>query len=525
LGLTAEQVRLAFRRIAPHGLRRHTFTVALADVRQVIRDITLTSVFEIKAAKKVRKLALGELLEATGPSQEDSNLDLERLPCRAILDGAEGWVTVKSKAGTQYVKQAERPCLWCSTASPLQKAAEEDSGVVCQMETGEVVELLEGPKEGRPAELRVRGTACQEEGAGWLHVQNSKGEVTAQLSDKLYKCVEPIAMTEEFDFAKCTMVRRIEAGEALELLPQDASEAPPADGAAQRRRFKACLDGKEGWVTMNGNRGKIYLKHAEKHYVCLKETPVHSGLGAESAVVRVLMAGEAFAALDEPRKVSGGEQFNVYKVRTMNDTKEGWVTSSTTELQIRPWSRRYKVLKPVPLTGGFHANEAAEIVEVLRLLETDELLDIAEHPTPDTSSGHLRLRCVAVRDKLVGWATVRESAGAELNVRPVAAGEEGALPTAHFTQAAPEPEQEEKAVKKPQTVKPPPKAAGAAQTVKPPPKAAAAAGPAGAAGAAGAAGNNKRPAAFQGGQNRPPAGFDGSKRWKGSGKGGAWPKW
>merc|ERR1740129_477816 len=102
-------------------------------------------------------------------------------------------------------------------------------------------------------------------------------------------------MTEEFDFKKCTMVRRIEAGEALELLPQDENEAQPADGKqeAQRRRFKACLDGKEGWVTMNGNRGKTYLKPAE------------------SAVVRVLMPGEAFAGLDEPRKVSGGEQINV----------------------------------------------------------------------------------------------------------------------------------------------------------------------------------------------------------------------
>jgi len=245
---------------------------------------------------------------------------------------------------------------------------------------------------------------------------------------------------------------------------------------------------------------------------------MHSGLGAESAVVRVLMPGEAFAALEEPRKVSGGEQINVYKVRTIKDNKEGWVTNSTTELQVKPWSRRYKVLKPVPLTGGLLANEAAEVVEVLRLLETDELLDIAEHPTPDSSSGLLRLRCMAVRDKLVGWASIRDSVGGELNVRPVAAGEEGALPVVQFAQV--EPEQDEK---KPHTVKPPLKAAG---TV-----------------------GGKRPAAFQDGQHRPPAGyrqfvnagqprmaaqsphfqgFDGgypAKRWKGSGKGGAWAKW
>mmetsp|Transcript_121556 Transcript_121556/g.303297 ORF Transcript_121556/g.303297 Transcript_121556/m.303297 type:complete len:1318 (-) Transcript_121556:50-4003(-) len=417
----ADRAKIAFRRIAPHGLGRRALASSLADLRSVTRDITLTDGFEIQSAKKIRKLAVGELLEATGAERDDESLGLLRVRCRVIRDGATGWVTVKSTGGATYLDRASKPYVWCAESMKLRVAIEDDSVVAQELQPGDVLELVEGPKEERiGSDARVRGVACHEEAVGWLQVSDKNGTQLAQISSNIYKCSEAIAMTDVADFASCTMVRRIEAGEALELLA-DESAVQPSEGGS-RRKFRACRDNREGWITMQGSQGTVYVRPVQKHYVCLQATPMHTGLGAEAAVVRVLLPGEAFSAFEDPRDVSGGECLSMYKVRTLKDGTEGWVTS-TMRNEIQPWTTQYKVLKTSPMTSALAANEAAEPVEVMRLLEPGELVDAAEQPVEDGSTGQLRIRCVALQDEVVGFATVREASSgfgaAPLLMRPV----------------------------------------------------------------------------------------------------------
>mmetsp|Transcript_61625 Transcript_61625/g.172185 ORF Transcript_61625/g.172185 Transcript_61625/m.172185 type:complete len:332 (+) Transcript_61625:2-997(+) len=280
------------------------------------------------------------------------------------------------------------------------------------------MELIEGPREKRTSsDMRVRGISCHEDAAGWLQIKDKAGTELAKLSSNILKCTEAIAMTDVADFEKCAMVRRIDAGEALEQLAEAAVE--PTEGGS-RRKFRACRDGAEGWVTVQGSQGTQYMRAAQKHYICLQATPVHTGLSADTAVVRVLMPGEAFAAFEEPKAVSGGDCRTLYSVRACTDGSEGWV-ASTADDEVRRWSARYEVLKAVTLTRTLAANEAAEAIEVVRVLEPGELVDAAEPPTEDKSTGQLRVRCVAIGDKAVGWSTVREgtSATAPLLMAPV----------------------------------------------------------------------------------------------------------
>jgi len=418
LALSAEKVKLAFSLIAPHGLMRKAFTFALCDFYKVIRDITITDEFEIHSARKVRKLEVGEIVEVTGETKKDANLNLERMKCRAIRDGAAGWATLRSTAGSTYFTRAQKPFMWCTADVAMRSEYQPESEVVRELKLGEVLELVEGPREEKSGtDLRVRGASCGEDHSGWLQVRSKNGQVLAKLSTNIYKCVEPIAMTDTSDFDNCTMVRRIDSGEALELILDN--DATKAGEGGTRRKFKACRDGAEGWVTLEGSQGTVYLKKAPKHYTCLDGVPIHAGLGAESTVVHILMPGEAFAAFEEPKEVSGGEKHTSYCVRDLIDGKEGWVTASSIN-ELQPWSPKCKMLRTAVLTSGFPANEAAEVIEVIRLLEVDELVTITEQPTKDASSNQLRARCVAERDKAVGWVTVCEGGGAgSLLLRPV----------------------------------------------------------------------------------------------------------
>jgi len=340
---------------------------------------------------------------------------------------------LRSTAGATYFARAQKPFMWCAADVAMRSEYEPQSEVIRALKLGEVLELVDGPREEQTGtDLRVRGASCSEDASGWLQVRSKDGGVLAKLSTNIYKCVEAIAMTDTADFENCTMVRRINCGEALEIMLDEATKL--GEGGT-RQKFKACRDGAEGWVTVEGNQGTTYLRKASRHYTCLDAAPLHAGLGAESAVVRILMQGEAFAAFEEPKEVSGGEKQKSYCVRDIIDGKEGWVTCSSMN-QLQPWTPKCKMLRTASLTSGFPANEAAEVIQVIRLLEVGELVTITEQPTKDASSDQLRARCVAERDKAVGWVTVCEGGSTgSLLLRP--ATEEELKP------APPEPEDSE----------------------------------------------------------------------------------
>eukprot|EP00931_Biecheleriopsis_adriatica_P045133 TRINITY_DN25868_c0_g1_i2.p1 TRINITY_DN25868_c0_g1~~TRINITY_DN25868_c0_g1_i2.p1 ORF type:complete len:1311 (+),score=385.86 TRINITY_DN25868_c0_g1_i2:40-3972(+) len=433
--LSEDKVQLAMKLLAPRPLSRQKFCALLADYYKVDREVSITDEFGIQASKKVRKLTPGELLLAKGGKQKDETLGLERMMCCAVVDGASGWVTVKTKAGMSYLSSAKKPYLWCSADLELRPRADSDEGIVRKLRAGECLELLEGPrKESLGSEQRLRGVACNGETSGWLQVQNASGETLAKEGKDVYKCIEAIAMTDIPSFDNCTMLRRVDVGEALELVGTE--EAPPGTGGT-RRKFRACKDGVEGWVTVKGSQGTLYLKPAKRHYICIQACPLHAALGAESPVQRVLMPGEAFLAFEEPKEVSGGQSRCIYKVRAVKDGAEGFAVATAAK-EVQPWSSTYKVLKSVPLTKSLPANEAAELVEVLRTLQHDELVEASEVPIEDVTSGQFRIHCKTKSDAITGWATICESEfSTEQLLRPASEEEIAAAAEQRAGSAAP----------------------------------------------------------------------------------------
>lgn len=424
LEMSPDEVTLALKRIAPYGLTRRTFAWVLATFFKALRDVTMTDEFEVQSTKKIRKLESGEVVEVLGEAKQDGNLSIERVQCRALRDGIIGWATARSMAGTSDLELTHKPFLWCTRKLAMRTSEEADSALVRNLQAGEVLELLEGPHDERlGSELRVRGVTCGEESTGWLQIRDKEGTTLAKLSSTVYKCTEAIAMTDIADLGSCTLMRRVNAGEALELLPEE--EVRPKEGGT-RRRFRACKDGAEGWITTSGSQGTSYVRLAQRHYVCTQAAPVHTGLAAESLVLRLLMPGEAFAAFEEPKEVSGGERLSLYRVRTLTDSMDGWVTC-TAAGEVLSWSGRHRISKGTDLTKGFTAELASEGMDVVRFLEAGEIIEVYGIPMEDSLTGRLRVRCAALKDNAKGWTTVREdSSVGSLILQPVGVGETSA---------------------------------------------------------------------------------------------------
>lgn len=137
----------------------------------VIEEVPLQKAFSSTAdGEPVRMLEKGEAMHALEGPKDEAIAPEVRVKCRALSDGAVGWITLKGENVRPW-----SPYYNCVKAAPMSEAAvAEGSAVVRSVAAGEAVELLEGPtKEGD--ELRMKVRAEQDGAIGWGTVKDSKG--------------------------------------------------------------------------------------------------------------------------------------------------------------------------------------------------------------------------------------------------------------------------------------------------------------------------------------------------------------
>ena len=86
-------------------------------------------------------------------------------------------------------------------------------------------------------------------------------------TSRYYVCKAVIAMTQGFDITNCKPIRKVSVGEALEVLEESEESIEVSESSIARRRFRAVQDGREGWVTLKGNQGTVYLEKSSSHYL------------------------------------------------------------------------------------------------------------------------------------------------------------------------------------------------------------------------------------------------------------------
>jgi DNA repair exonuclease SbcCD ATPase subunit len=321
-GLSKEQISMMFHEFGPNGgMKKLGFAKLVQEYCNCAKSIMITSDYDIEKGTEVRKLESGECWEVLEGPREDAETQVSRVRGRALRDGATGWVTVKSGQSAPYLKPTEKPYMSCVSAATLQESFDASSAALRALAAGEVLELMEGPREDTPVpEVRLKCRASSDGKEGWMTVSSGSGENASQ-SSNFYVCKSLIAMTDVADLKTCKVQKKVVVGEVLQEI---TSERPDKDSDINRLKFKSLKDGKEGWVSVKGNQGTIYLEVSKSHYLVSKSTPLSSGASGSSSKVRDLAIGEAVEGLAKPIEEKPDSKLGL-RARAAADGKIGWV--------------------------------------------------------------------------------------------------------------------------------------------------------------------------------------------------------
>jgi len=127
-------------------------------------------------SKTVRRLELGEVLEALeGPTMEEG-ANVKRVRCQAMQDDAAGWVTLAGNQGTAFLEPGGNFYTCVKETLLTDGLSIGDSKTIRRIAKGEVVEVLEFQKKDAEADLRrIKGKAKLDGAVGWITLSSNSG--------------------------------------------------------------------------------------------------------------------------------------------------------------------------------------------------------------------------------------------------------------------------------------------------------------------------------------------------------------
>lgn len=333
----------------------------------------------------------------------DAEMNIERFKCRVFSDGIEGWVSPTSNQGTPYLETVMKPFYSCNQSSRLTSALDTASGTLEDHDVvpGEIFELFEGPRTAPTVEVeRVKGKASTDGKIGWVTVVDAAGIKFLDATVE-FVCAQSVALTDSLDVTESKAIRKLDAGE--KLIPQ-GEETVDAASNLVRLKVKTAKDDKEGWVTVKGGKGTMFVEKQAKRYECVLDTAMEMRMPTGSGVLRVLAKGETLEVLEGPKpfKIVGAQRI---RGRSVSSKCGGWLT--ITDKNLSSWKLGYKCVKNVELRTG--SDSASDII---RELEVGEKVRALETPTKDAGSGYFKVRVLAAKDNATGFVNIRGEADA-----------------------------------------------------------------------------------------------------------------
>jgi len=140
-----------------------------------VKGTVLNEEISIKS-KTVRRLEMGEVLEALeGPAKEEG-VGVLRVRCQCVSDEAVGWATIAGNQGTPFLEPGGNFYNVVKETLLTDGLSVQDSKTVRRLSRGEVIEVLEFPKKDASVDVRrIRGRAKLDGARGWVTVASNQG--------------------------------------------------------------------------------------------------------------------------------------------------------------------------------------------------------------------------------------------------------------------------------------------------------------------------------------------------------------
>jgi len=178
LELMEDQRDQLFDALATEGkISRTDFKELVRVYFKCIKATVMSAEISIKS-KTLRRLEVGEVLEALANPCHEEVTRVMRVQCVATQDELVGWVTVAGNQGTTFLEPGGN-FYTCIKETVLSDSLElQDSKTLRRIAKGEVIEVLNFPKKDASVDVRrIKGKAKLDGAVGWISLASNQGTV------------------------------------------------------------------------------------------------------------------------------------------------------------------------------------------------------------------------------------------------------------------------------------------------------------------------------------------------------------
>merc|ERR1712187_2688 len=234
-----------------------------------------------------------ELIE--GPKKEEFP-DIKRAKVKVSKDNAIGWVTLVDRLGTTYA-ETNKKLYVCSQSIALTDSQDINAcKVVRKLAVGEFFEISgDVAVDAATGVSRVEGKALKDDKTGWITTKGNAGTSYAEPTTKYYTVKSEVNLEKKMQTAGAEAIRKLDAGEALQVLEGPKVEKVPAE---TRLKVRCMSDKQVGWIP------KGAVKTWTGMYKCMIKVNLEDKQagGERSAVVKELVPGESREHIEGPHE-------------------------------------------------------------------------------------------------------------------------------------------------------------------------------------------------------------------------------